>query len=74
MVEQGWKILRQIDLQKMLILGKKIIFSNEANFDLGRQVNKQNYRIWGTENPHGYIEKTAHSKLVMFSADFGSEA
>ena len=30
---------------------KKIIFSAEAYFDLGGYVNKQNCRIWGTENP-----------------------
>ena len=30
---------------------KKIIFSDEAHFDLGGYVNKQNCRIWGTENP-----------------------
>ena len=34
----------------MLILAKKIIFSDEAQFDIGEYVNKQNYRIWGTEN------------------------
>ena len=31
---------------------KKNIFSDEALFDLGGHVNKQNCRIWGTENPH----------------------
>ena len=36
---------------------KKIIFSNEAHFDLGGYVNKQNCRIWGTDDPHAYIEK-----------------
>ena len=37
--------------QKIPILAKtKIIFSDEANFDLGGYVNKQNCRIWGTEN------------------------
>ena len=30
--------------------------------DLGGYVNKPNYRIWGTENPHA------------FGADFGPEA
>ena len=44
----------------MPIFGKKIIFSNEAHFDLGGYVNKQNCRIWGTENPHAYIEKPTH--------------
>ena len=54
-----------IDLQKMPILAKKIIFSEEAHFDLGLYVNKQKCRIWGTENP-----KTES----LFGADFGSEA
>ena len=48
----------------MLILAKKNIFSEKAHFDLGRYVNKQNYSIWGTENPHAYIEKPRHPKPV----------
>ena len=48
-----------IDLQKMPILEKKIIFSDEAHFDLGGYLNKQNCRLWGTENPHAFIE-TSH--------------
>ena len=40
--------------------GKKIIFSDEAHFELG----KQNYGIWGTETPHAYIEKPTHPKQV----------
>ena len=46
----------------MPILSKIIIFSNEAHFDLGGYVNKQNCRIWSTENPHAYIEKPTHPK------------
>ena len=61
-LEQRWEILRQIDLQKMPRLAKKIIFSDEAHFDLGGYVNKQNCRIWATENPHAYIEKPTHPK------------
>ena len=63
-VEQRWEILQQIDLQKMPILAKKINFSDEAHFDLGGYVNKQVFRIWGTENPHAYIEKATHPKRV----------
>ena len=37
-------------------------FSDKVPFDLGGYVNKQNYRIWGTENPHIYIEKPTHLK------------
>ena len=44
--------------------GKKIIFSDEAHFNLGGYVNKQHCRIWGTENPHAYIEKSKHPKGV----------
>ena len=36
---------------------KKIIFSDEAHFNLSGYVNKQNSRIRGKENPHAYIEK-----------------
>ena len=50
-LEQSWEILRQIVLQKMPMLAKKIIFSDEAHFDLGGYVNKQNCRLWHTENP-----------------------
>ena len=27
-------------------------------------INKQNCRIWGTENPHAYIEMPTHPKGV----------
>ena len=43
---------------------KKIIFSDEVHFDPDGYVNKQNYRIRGTENPHAYIEKPTHPKRV----------
>ena len=41
---------------------EKIIFSDEAHFDLGVYVNKQNCRIWGTENLHWKADapKTNH--------------
>ena len=41
---------------------KKIIFSDEAHFDLGGYVNKQNCCILDTQNPHAYIEKPTHLK------------
>ena len=43
---------------------KKIIFSDEAHFDLGGRVNKQNCHIWGTENQNE----------SLFGADFVPEA
>ena len=63
-LEQRWEILRLIDLQKMPILPKKIKFSDVAQFGLGGYVNKQNCRIWGTENPHAYIKRPQHPKRV----------
>ena len=56
----------------MPILAKKIIFSDEAHFDLGGYVNKQNCRIWGTENPNAYIEKPTHPKRVTVWCGFWS--
>ena len=47
-----------------MILAKKIIFSEEAHFDLGGYVNKQNCRIWDTENLHAYFKKATHPKVV----------
>ena len=49
---------------------KKIIFSDEAHFDLGGYVNKQNCRIWGTENLHAYIGKPTHPELVTVCCGF----
>ena len=62
----AWTILGTgpaIDLQKMPILA---IFSYEAHFDLG----KQNCRIYGTENPHAYMEKPTHPKRVTVWCGF----
>ena len=53
---------------------QKIVFSEEAQFDLGGYINKQNYRIWGTENPHAYIEKQTHPKQVTVWCEFWSRA
>ena len=60
----------------MPILAKKNHFSDEAHFDLGGYVNKQNYLIWGTENLHAYIEKPTQAPKTSHClvADFGPEA
>ena len=50
----------------------KSYFLDEAHFDLGGYVNKQNCRIWGTENPHAYIEKPTHPKRVTVWCGFWS--
>ena len=47
-------------------------FSDEAHFDLGGYVNKQNSHIWGTENLHTYIAKSSHSKRVTVWCGFWS--
>ena len=57
-----------IDLQKIPILANKS--SHEAHFDLGGYVNKQNCRIWDTENPHAYIEKLTHPKRLTVWCGF----
>ena len=38
--------------------------SDEAHFHLGGYVNKQNCRIWGSENPKMIIEKPVYSQRV----------
>ena len=55
-----------------ILAKKKIIFSDEAHFDLGGYVNKQNRRIWGTKNLHAYIEKPTHPKRVIVWCRFWS--
>ena len=57
---------------------KKIIFSDEAHFDLDGYVNKQNCRICGTENPHaietGALKNRCTQNESLFGADFGPDA
>ena len=56
-----------------ILAKKKIIFSDEAHFDLGGYVNKQNYRIWGTENQHA-LESQRTQNEPLFGTDFSPEA
>ena len=42
----------------------KIFFSDEVHVTLGRDVNKQNYRIWSSENPQVNEEKPLHLETV----------
>ena len=43
---------------------QKIIFSDEAHFEIGGHVNKQNCRIWCEENPRIIHEKPLYPKRV----------
>ena len=54
--------------------GKKNFFSDEAHFNSGGYVNKQNCRIWGKENPHAYLKSQYTQKESLFGADFGPES
>lgn len=42
----------------------KIFFSDEAHFWLNGYVNSQNYRIWGSENPHASVPKSLHGERL----------
>jgi hypothetical protein len=45
-----------------------MFFSDEAHVHLDGTVNKQNWRIWGTENPHIGSQKPLHSKRITIWA------
>ena len=46
-LEQRWEAGLRSTYRRWRFWQKKIIFSNEAHFDLGGYVNKQNCLIWG---------------------------
>jgi transposase len=41
-----------------------IWFTDEAHFHLDGYVNKQNWRIWGSENPYFSIQKSLHPRRI----------
>lgn len=49
---------------------EKIIMSDEAHFHLSGYVNKQNSRIWGSENPKATISVPIHSERVTVWCGF----
>ena len=51
----------------------KILFSDEAHFQMEGYVNKQNCRIWGSENPHYSIIKPLHPKRLTVWCGISSE-
>jgi hypothetical protein len=40
------------------------VFSDEATFHLSGKVNRHNCRIWGSENPHEFIEHERDSPKI----------
>lgn len=48
----------------------KIIFSDEAHFYLSGTVNKQNCRIWATENPHAIHQQPLYDKKTTVWCGF----
>ena len=53
---------------------KKIIFSDEAHFDLGGYVNKQNCRICSQKTRTHTFKRRLTQNESLFGADFGPEA
>ncbi|GFX12080.1 CUB domain-containing protein [Trichonephila clavipes] len=48
---------------------KRILFSDEAHFELNGYVNKQKCRIWSEANPQVYVETPLHpEKLTVWCA------
>ena len=69
-MEQRWEVGPRSTYRTCRFWQKKSSFPDEAYFDLGGYVNKQNCRIWGTENPHAYIEKLTHAKRITVWCGF----
>ena len=61
--------LENMTLLWKILANTKIIFSDEAYFDLGGHVNKQNGR---TENLYAYIEQWTQAKRVTVWCEFWS--
>ncbi|GFY09159.1 DUF5641 domain-containing protein [Trichonephila clavipes] len=52
---------------------KRILFSDEAHFQLNGYVNKQNCRIWSEANPQVYVETPLHpEKLTLWFQQDGA--
>ena len=64
-LEQRWEMCLRWTYRRCRLCEKKIIFSDEAYFDLGGYVNMQICCIWGTENPHAYIESQSGCYLFV---------
>ena len=62
-----------MDLGTTAWIFKKIIFSDEAHFDLNGYVNKQNCLIWGEENPRIIQEQQFYPQRVTVQCSFWTE-
>jgi len=65
------ELCRMIDGQVMDI--NRIIFTDEAYFWLDGYVNRQNYRIWGTQKPELLRTKPLHPKKLTVRCGLCSE-
>lgn len=61
-LEYGQTVARMVDAEPDF--WKQILMTDEAHFTLSGAVNKQNCRIWGTENPHEIHETPLHDQKV----------
>jgi len=51
----------------------RVIFTDEAHFWMNGYVNRQNFRIWGSENPHVTISKPLHPEKITVWAGICSK-
>jgi hypothetical protein len=47
---------------------EKVQFSDEVTFHVSSAVNRCNVRIWGSENPHAYVDHCDSPKDDVFCA------
>jgi len=52
----------------------RVWFSDEAHFYLHGFVNRQNFRIWGSENPHFMMERPLHPEYLTVWMAISGEA
>jgi hypothetical protein len=52
---------------------EKVQFSDEATFRVSGAVNRRIVRIWGSENPHAYVEHQRDSPEVNVFCAFSSQ-
>ena len=52
---------------------EKVQFSDEATLQVSSAVNRRNVRIWGSENPHAYVEHQRDSPIVNLSCAISSK-